>query len=112
MITRRRYERLNDQAYALYLKIDRLWFDLFLITRADDPDAMRHFDRVDPLLKRASDRCKRRARLRVLSVPPAPVPIYSLELGQVFATFLDGTSWLQTGPERWSYLGQYPQAVR
>lgn len=109
MITQQTYTRLNDQAYALYLKIDRLWFDLFISTNQNDDAQMAHFNRIDALLMKTIKRCARRQALR--AIPAAPAPIYSLEMGQVFATFLDGTTWLQTGPERWAYLGQYPKAV-
>jgi hypothetical protein len=73
MITRRRYERLNDQAYALYVRLDSLWADLYL-KHEHSPRRTR----LAVLAQTAYDRYQRRLNLPAVIVPPAPKPEYGI----------------------------------
>lgn len=35
---------------------------------------------------------------------PPPIPIYAHQMGVVFASFTDGSIWLQDGPESWKFV--------
>lgn len=35
---------------------------------------------------------------------PAPVAMYTHQMGVVFASFPDGSIWIQTGAERWAFV--------
>ena len=105
MITQRHYDRLNNEAYALYQRLSALWFASFYVD-ASVTDNTATTTRLYNIQRRAFARYVRRQQLpyRILVVPAAPAPIYSLEMGQVFATFADGTTWMQTGPEQWRLI--------